>query len=209
MAASAVGLIALAWLLTGLTVARVQLLDARDHGSGPVEALAKADIAVLRAHADESLTLINRSGDDANQADFLRVEKQLGPGPGTLLTGAAAAAQGSPGAPGAAGAAAAAPAWYATHRQVRALDDGGNYNEAVQLAIGAGPTSSGTKFKRVETQLISAIGADQAAFRSAASRGQAALTGLEAGMIVAAGHGRGVRLGAALPARRVPVRRRR
>jgi len=186
VAASVVGLISLAWLLAGVTVARVQLLDARDHGSGPVQALAKADIAALRAHADESLTLINRSGDDSNQADFLRVEKQLGPGPGTLLTEAAAAAQGSPGARAGAAAAAAAPAWYATHRRVRALDDGGNYNAAVQLAIGPGPASSGTMFRRVDTQLTSAIGADQAAFRAAAGRGQDALTGLEAGMIVAA-----------------------
>jgi hypothetical protein len=186
VAASVVGVVSLAWLLAGLTVARVQLLDARDHGSGPVEALAKADIAALRAHADESLTLINRSGDDANQADFLRVERQLGPGPGTLLTEAAAAAQGSPGAPAAAAAAAAAPAWYATHRRVRALDDGGDYNGAVQLAIGTGPASSGGMFRRVDTRLVSAIGADQAAFQSAAGRGQDALTGLEAGMIVSA-----------------------
>jgi hypothetical protein len=186
-AASAVGLLSLAWLLTGVTVARVQLLDARDHGSGPVQALAKADIAALQAHADESLTLINRSGDDGNQTDFLRVERQLGPGPGTLLTGAAAAAQGSPGARAAAAAAAAAPAWYARHRQVRTLDDGVNYPGAVQLAIGpVRGGSSGAMFQRVQTQLTSAIGADQAAFASAASSGQDALTGLEAGMIVAA-----------------------
>jgi hypothetical protein len=187
VAASVVGLVSLAWLLAGVTVARVQLLDARDHGSGPVQALAKADIAALRAHADESLTLINRSGDDANQADFLRVERQLGPGPGTLLTEAAAAAQGSPGARAAAAGAAAAPAWYARHRQVRRLDDGGNYPGAVQLAIGpVRGGSSGAMFQRVQTQLTSAIGADQAAFASAASRGQDALTGLEAGMIVTA-----------------------
>jgi len=186
VAASVVGLVSLAWLLAGVTVARVQLLDARDHGSGPVQALAKADIAALRAHADESLTLINRSGDDSNQADFLRVEKQLGPGPGTLLTEAADAARGSPGARAASAAAAAAPAWYATHRRVRALDDGGNYNAAVQLAIGSGPASSSTMFRRVDTRLTSAIGADQAAFRSAAASGQDALAGLDAGMIVAA-----------------------
>jgi hypothetical protein len=186
VAASVVGLVSLAWLLAGLTAARVQLLDARDHGSGPVQALARADIAALRAHADESLTLINRSGDDANQADFLRVERQLGPGPGTLLTRAAAAAQGSPGARGAAAAAAAAPAWYATHRQVRALDDNGDYPGAVNLAIGPEARSSGAMFQRVQTQLTSAIGADQAAFASAAAHGQDALTGLGAGMIVAA-----------------------
>jgi hypothetical protein len=142
------------------------------------------DIAALRAHADESLTLINRSGDDANQADFLRVEKQLGPGPGTLLTDAATAASGSPGAQPAAAATTAATAWYATHRQVRALDDGGNYNAAVQLAIGPGPASSGSMFTRLETSLTKAISADQVVFSSAARTGQDAMAGLEAGMIV-------------------------
>jgi hypothetical protein len=185
VAASLAGLISLTWLLTGLSIARAQLLDARDHGSAPVEALAQADIAALRAHADESLTLINRSGDDANQADFLRVERQLGPGPGTLLTQAAAAARGSPAAGPAAAAASAASAWFAAHRQVRALDGGGNYNAAVQLAIGSGPTSSGARFRRIETELIAAIAADQAVFGSAAPRGQSALTGMEAGMIAA------------------------
>jgi hypothetical protein len=185
VAASAAGLLSLIWLLTGLTIARVQLLDARDHGSAPVEALAQADIAALRAQADESLTLINRGGDDANQADFLRAERQLGPGPGTLLTQAAAAARGSPGAGPAGAAASAAPAWFAAHRQVRALDDRGNYNAAVQLAIGSGPTSSGARFRRIQTELTAAIAADQAVFGSAAPRGQSALTGLEAGMIAA------------------------
>jgi hypothetical protein len=106
------------------------------------------------------------------------------PGPGTLLTDAAAAAIGSPGAQPAAAATAAATAWYATHRQVRALDDGGNYNAAVQLAIGPAPASSGAMFTRLETSLTKAISADQAVFSSAARTGQDAMTGLEAGMIV-------------------------
>jgi hypothetical protein len=186
VAASVAGLLSLIWLLTGLTIARVQLLDARDHGSAPVEALAQADIAALRAQADESLTLINRGGDDASQADFLRVERQLGPGPGALLTRAAAEASGSPAAGAAAAAASAVPAWFAAHRQVRALDDGGNYNAAVQLAIGSGPTTSGARFRRIETELTAAIAADQAVFGSAAPRGQSALAGLEPGMIAAA-----------------------
>jgi hypothetical protein len=186
VAASVAGLASLIWLLTGLTVARVQLLDARDHGSAPVEALAQADIAALGANADESLTLINRVGDDINQADFLKAAKRLGPGPGALLTRAAAAASGSPGAAPAAAAAAAAPAWFATHRQVRALDDGGNYNAAVQLAIGSEPTSSGAMFRRLESGLTTAIAADQAVFGSAAPSGESALTGMEAGMIAAA-----------------------
>jgi hypothetical protein len=114
------------------------------------------------------------------------VQKKLGPGSGTLLTTAATAAKGSPGAGSAAAAAgSAASAWFATHRRVRALDDNGNYNAAVQLAIGSGRTSSGASFRRLETDLTTAISADQAAFSSAARRGRGALAGLEAGMIVA------------------------
>jgi hypothetical protein len=182
--ASAVGVISLVWLVVGLGVARADLSDARDHGSAPVQALAQADIAALRAHADESLTLINRSGDDASQADFVKVSGQLGPGRGTLLTDAASAAQGSAGARPAAEAAAAAPAWYATHQRVRSLDDGGSYTQAVQLATGPGPSSSGGKFARVEAGLTAAIAADRVTFGSAARGGEDAMTGMEAGMIV-------------------------
>ena len=184
VAGSAAGLISFVWLIAGLSLARVQLLDARDHGSAPVAALAQADIAALRAHADESLTLINRSGDDPSQADFLGVEKQLGPGPGTLLSTASAAAAGSDGARPAAAAVAAAPVWYATHQQVRAVDNSGGYTAAVQLAIGSGPASSSTEFTRLVGGLTAAISADQAAFSSAAHSGQDAMTGLTAGMIV-------------------------
>ena len=187
--ASAAGLLSLIWLVTALTVANVQLNAARVHGSAPVEALATADIAALRAHADESLTLIDRGGDicppcDAFQQDFLSQQRQLGPGPGTLLTGAAAASQGSAGASQAATARRTADAWYAVHRRVRSLDDSGKYTAAVQLAVGTGPAQSAGLFRRIDSSLTSAMATDQASFRSAAQTGQDALGGLEAGVIV-------------------------
>lgn len=184
--ASIAGLASLVWLLTALTVARTHLVAAQDHGSAPVEALAQAEIAVLQAHADESLTLIDRSGDDAFQRDFLVQQKRLGPGPGTLLTDAAAAAQGSRGGSQAAAALRDAPAWFAAHRQVRSQDDSGDYPAAVDRALGAGPADSGYRFGRLDTDLASAIAADQASFRSAAQQGRDDLAGLEAGMIVLA-----------------------
>lgn len=184
LAASIAGIVSLAWLLGAFTVARTHLIAARDHGSVPVEALARADIAVLRAHADESLTLIDRGGDDSYQRDFLLLEKRLGPGRGTLLTDAAAAARGSPGGPQATAALSDAPAWFERHQAVRALDDSGNYTAAVRSALGRGQTGSGTWFVVVETDLIRAIAADQGSFRSAAQQGRDALAGLEAGMIV-------------------------
>ena len=43
-----------------------------------------SDIAVLKAHSYEALTLINNSGNDQNEASFQSLRKALGPGPGTL-----------------------------------------------------------------------------------------------------------------------------
>jgi hypothetical protein len=145
--------------------------------------MASADIAALQAHADESLTLIDRSGDDSFQQDFVSLEKRLGPGRGSLLTDAAIAAQASRGARPAAAALRVASAWFTAHRRVRALDDGGSYPAAVRLALGNGSADSAVLFGRLDIDLTGAISADQASFRSAALAGQDALAGLEAGMV--------------------------
>ena len=184
LVASLAGLASLIWLVSALTVASVQFSSARDHGSAPVEALARADIAALQAHADESLTLIDRSGDDTNQENFVFLEKHLGPGQGSLLSTAETTAAGSAGGKLAAAAAQSALPWYAVHRKVRALDDAGSYTAAVGLAIGTGPTQSGGSFTRLDSDLTGAMAANQASFRSAAQAGQGALGGLEAGVIV-------------------------
>ncbi len=181
--ATVVMLAALIWFGSALAVARGHLIVARDDGSAPVEAMARADIAVLQAHADESLTLIDRSGDDSFERDFVSLAKRLGPGRGSLLTDAAFAAKASPGAASAAAAVRVASAWFTAHRRVRALDDGGSYAAAVRLALGNGPADSAVLFGRLDIDLTRAISADQASFRSAATAGQDALAGLEAGMV--------------------------
>jgi hypothetical protein len=184
--ASAAGLASLIWLISALITAGSHLTAARDHGSAPVEALARADITALQAHADESLTLIDRSGDDSFQQDFVSLQRRLGPGPNTLLSDAATAAAKSPG--GGLGKAAEtdAPAWFAVHRIVRAMDDSGSYTAAVHLAVSQRPADSGGRFARLHSDLTSAIGADQAYFRTAAAAGESDLAGLEAGMIALA-----------------------
>jgi hypothetical protein len=183
LVATAAMVCALIWLISALVVARGQLTFARNQGSAPVEAMASADIAALQAHADESLTLIDRSGDDSFQQDFVSLEKRLGPGRGSLLTDAAIAAQASRGARPAAAALRVASAWFTAHRRVRALDDGGSYPAAVRLALGSGSADSAVLFGRLDIDLTGAISADQASFRSAALAGQDALAGLEAGMV--------------------------
>jgi hypothetical protein len=184
--ASAAGLASFIWLVSALVVAGSHLTAARDNGSAPVEALARADIAVLRAHADESLTLIDRSGDDSFQQDFVSLQRQLGPGPNTLLATAATVAANSPGRGLAAVAERGAPAWFAVHKIVRSLDDSGRYTAAVQLAVSRGPDDSSGSFLTLDSELTRAIGADQAYFRTAAAAGQNDLAGLEAGMIALA-----------------------
>jgi hypothetical protein len=182
--ASVAGVVSLCWLLGAFAVGRADLQQAAHHGSAPVEALAQADIAALQAHADESLTLIDDSGDDVFQADFSAVQKKLGPGPGTLLTLAAGAAGGSPGAGPAADAATTATAWYRAHRQVRTLDDNSAHAAAVRSAVGSGPADSGALFRKLDADLTGAISSDQVVFRSNARSGRDAFAGLEAGVIV-------------------------
>jgi hypothetical protein len=184
--ASVAALVSVLWLVIALGVARANLLQARDHGSAPVAALARADTAALRARADESLTLIDAGGDDSFQADFLTVQRNLGPGPGTLLTAAVTAARGSPGAGAAAAAATAATGWYAAHRTVRSLDDNGKHIQAVQQVTTPGFDHSGTLFARLDDSLTRAIAADQAVFRANAIAGRNAFIGMEVGVIVLA-----------------------
>jgi hypothetical protein len=186
MVASAAGLISVLWLVIALGVARADLLQARDHGSTPVAALAQADIAAQQARADESLTLIDAQGDDTFQRDFVRVQHQLGPGPGTLLTDALLAARGSPAADPARVAAATATTWYGVHRTVRSLDDNGNHTQAILLVTRHGPGHSGTLFTRLDSSLTSAIAADQVVFHRHAVAGSSAFIGLEVGVIVLA-----------------------
>jgi len=195
--ASVVGVVSLLWLVIAVTAARADLLQARDHGSAPVAILAQADIAALQARADESLTLIDAGGDDSFQADFLTVQRRLGPGPGTLLTNAVTVARGSPGAGAALSAAATATAWYAAHRTVRFLDDNGEHTQAVLLVTTPGAGYSETLFDQLDGSLSAAIAADQVVFQSNAVAGRDAFTGLEVGVIVlglimAAGCARGL-----------------
>jgi hypothetical protein len=182
LTAGAVGLIALLWLAGAFVAGRGDLLSAQSQGSTPVQALVDANIAALKGHVDEGLTLINNAGDDSNESDFQAQLKALGPGPGTLLTIAKDAAAGSPAAASASSAAAGAQAWLQAHHAVRAADDSGNHLQAVGLVQNG---AAGTAFGHIARDLNTAIAADSAAFDANARSGQGAFTGLEAGMIVA------------------------
>ena len=176
--AALAGLVSLVWLAGSFVAGRGDLLHAQQQGSGPAQAFARAEVAALRAHADESLTLIDNSGDDSYQKDYLAQQKLLGPGPGTLLA-QAAAVKGD----GQAGdVAAEAQAWYQAHAALRAKDDAGNHSDAVRSALTG---DAATSFARLSATLNEGIETHQAVFAASARGGRDAFTGLAVGMIVA------------------------
>src|SRR5580693_2849810 len=177
--AALAGLVSLVWLAGAFAVGRSDLLHAQQQGSAPAQAFARADVAALQAHADESLTLIDNSGDDAYQQDYLAQQKRLGPGPGTLLGAVqAAAANGGPGRE----VGTEARAWYQAHAALRAQDDAGNHGAAVTSAQSG---AAATSFARLSTTLSEGIDTHQAVFAASARSGRDAFTGLAVGMIVA------------------------
>jgi hypothetical protein len=170
LVASVAGIVSLAWLAAAFFVGRGDLLNAQQRGSVPAQAYARAEVAALQAHADESLTLIDNTGDDSYQADFRKEQALLGPGPGTLL--AALPAQ----------AGTQAQAWYRAHEALRALDDGGQHGPAVSSALSGDAFKS---FAALSVTLSQGIDASQAVFASSARSGRGDFTGLTEGMIVA------------------------
>jgi len=165
------GLVSLVWLASAFVIGRGDLLHAQQQGSAPVQAFARAEVAALRAHADESLTLIDNKGDDSYQEDYLAQQKLLGPGPGSLLA-----------ATGSSQAAAQAQAWYQAHKALREQDDAANHPAAVTSAQTGDAARS---FARLSATLSEGIGTHQATFAASARGGRDAFTGLAVGMIVA------------------------
>jgi len=188
--AAGAGVISLLWLAVVFTGADLNLQAARSGGAVPVQALAQADITALQAHADESLTLIDDTGDDSYQADYVTQLKRLGPGPGTELTAAQSAAAGSAAAADVNQAVRRAQAWNQAHAALRKTDDDGNHQYAVDSALGnPGPgvppgATAGAQFTALSTAMTSAISADQKAFSTSANAGGNMYTGLEAAIIV-------------------------
>ena len=143
-------LASVAWWAVAAITTDVRIGGARAH-TGAGAALDDARIAVLQARSNESLVLVARnsgggSSDDAFSAQLDDVVNNFG-----LLADAeradpeladrVAALRG------------AATAWSAAHRDVRRLDDGGQYPQAVASVVGHGPGSSGAAFDALDAAL--------------------------------------------------------
>ena len=76
--AALAGLVSLVWLAGSFVIGRGDLLHAQQQGSAPAQAYARAEVAALQAHADESLSLIDNTGDDSYQKDYVTLQNRLG-----------------------------------------------------------------------------------------------------------------------------------
>jgi hypothetical protein len=121
---------------TGVLVAqRNHLGDADSEGSTPVALLAQARIFALRERGDEALALAARGNGAQYEQDFDTASQRLS-GPNGLLAVAAGAVDG-PAGQWVRSAMQKHDIYVGIHEEVRAKDDSGDHDGAVDLAIGA------------------------------------------------------------------------
>ncbi len=167
LSATVAVLIALVWLSASWTTAQAHLGTSNTNGSQQVEAFSQARIDVLRARADESLTLVARGSGGGFETDFAATMKQLTGDHGLL----AAADHGDSGQQADARAAINdLKTWQAVHVTIRKDDDGGSYPAAVALATGTGNDAAPAAFERVDGDLGRGIDSANAAFAREAGR---------------------------------------
>ncbi|MEA2151251.1 MAG: hypothetical protein QOD69_3081 [Solirubrobacteraceae bacterium] len=186
----------LIWILAAFAQQQTALAQAQREGSDPVELLTVTRILASRAQANESIALAARGGGDGEPrlADvdrgFRAVTRPIGVarrgsarGSGGLLQRAAVIAGDSPA--GVDAIYAAYRRYLEAHRRVAAQEQRGDFSRAVKLAIGGGASPSASTaaaaaaFNRA---LDNEVGRAHRRFDGAASRAQAALGGLAAGI---------------------------
>jgi hypothetical protein len=138
------------------TAQRAHLRTAASDGSTPVANLADLRILALNERADEALTLVARGGSDANEEDFKQAAAEFRADAGSL----------------------AAPhdSYVRAHEAVRKLDDGGDYDGAVALAIGTPTTKTFTDLTDATGAALEDHKATFTAQIAAAGRGLGLLT---------------------------------
>jgi hypothetical protein len=186
VATGAVG-IALIWGAVAGFVSASAVDRARDEGSEQVDALVQARIVALKCRADETLTLVARGDGGTKYEDDWKAQapKISGRG-GDLLSQARDAAADSAIKSQVGSAIEHSQAWQDAHRRLRDMDNGGQYDEAVKLAIGTDEKGSGVAFNKLDENLSAAIQKGREKFVEGTSAAENALGGLVPGVAVLA-----------------------
>lgn len=183
LAATAAVIIGLSWSAVALTLHAGRAGDAHPE---QVANLARARITALQARSNELLTLVARGNGGAYAEEFERLSQQLVGEDG--MSGALAVARDT--AHGQVNAhlgtaQGAARVWLTASANVRKLDEGGQYDEAVRLAISGKATgSTAPAFAEVDAALERSIQAGREQFVGDTADAARALTQLSTGWVV-------------------------
>ncbi|MFL6123034.1 hypothetical protein [Actinophytocola sp.] len=190
--------VALIWGAVALLFEASRVGDGREHGTGQVEVIVQARIVALKMRANETLTLVARGDGGEYEDEFVKLSKDIS-GSGSLLGSARdmAATEGSRNL--LAAAQKNVDDWLAAHKQIRKLDNGGSYAEAVSLATSPdAKTSAATMFTKLDDNLLKALRAARQQFAEETSGASNVMAGLAPGigvlaLVAAAGVTMGIR----------------
>lgn len=182
VAATAAVTVLVVWLGVSGMLAAGRLDASREQGSVPVAQLADVRIAALQARADEAHTLVARGNGARFEEDYVQAMARVA-GPYGLSAVSGADPDTSSAVQAAAG---AAQQWLAAHRDLRALDDGGQYAQAVTAAIGTDPASTASIFNQLDEHLAGAIEHSGQRFDREVDRAAGALAGADIGVALLA-----------------------
>ncbi|BCB81002.1 hypothetical protein Pflav_074120 [Phytohabitans flavus] len=169
------------WLGLSALVAAGRLEASHDRGSEEVARLADARIAALQARADESLTLVARGNGQAFETDYDKMMDRLAGDDrsgGLLVAGDADASTRD----ALAAALTEARNWDSAHKQVRQLDNDGQYAQAVTASVGGEPTSTASIAGRLDERLGAAIEHNSEVFRQEVRGAGGSLAGADIGI---------------------------
>ncbi|CAL9547681.1 hypothetical protein [Streptomyces sp. enrichment culture] len=185
VAATATAAVVLLWLTAGHTLARSGLHDSYDHGVRSLDVLHDARIASLKARGNENLTLVARGAETTKVGEetFDAYDHDFGRDMDTLAKGLARAerlADDDRGTKPVSSAVSDMTEWKKRHAAAREQDENGNYQQALDMVIGA-EGATGECFDSVDRNLAAALAHEETEFRQAAGDGRDALTGLPLG----------------------------
>lgn len=179
--------LALIWGAVAGFVSAAGVDRARQEGSKQVDALVQARIVALKCRADETLTLVARGDGAAYEKEWQQLAPAIaGKGDRDLLSQARASAADAAIRDQVDSAVRNSQAWQDAHRKLRELDDKGQYDEAVKLAIGPDEKGAAVSFNKLDEDLSAAIQKGREKFVEGTSAAENALGGLVPGVAVLA-----------------------
>jgi hypothetical protein len=188
LVATGAAVVSLLWVVIATLGVNTNVDQSRELGSADVEALAQARIAALTARSDETLTLVARGSGAAFEKDYGAVADRLGGqnGDGGLLRAARDSVDSDDVRGKVEDAQQAWKQWRDVHGDIREADDGGDYKQAVDLAIHGGNEGAAARFDQVDSALKDALASTEQSFDDEVTQASHAITGTVLGVIVLA-----------------------